>query len=554
MKKFFTLTLMVFACLLTNAQTTDISSMTDIVYFKDAVIQKGGTADITLMVKSEKNIGSAQFKFSFPEGITINGVTTPGIYTERATVNDYSVLGGLEGHKEVATFHVTASKDMEPGSYEMKIIACQVANADNTTEELYGSNIVSALKVQRTDIVTPQGTDYTLMASPFAVASGATTMEIPVDFKTTGYVRNIEFTIDYPEGMLTTKNGKKYSLLVNTSRFDTGSGASLTVAAANGTNVSFTNGELDLVKPNTSGNLLTIPVTLTGVNDGVYTIKFKDIKVYVTDADANDIKTVTIPNYNFSVFVGNSTTDANPILYGLYTKEVVSALSGDANVKAMLKDVATIDATSAVVKDFDTAAAIGKMCATKLLYSKLAESTYTNMYRTTTGWSSICVPFKVTSNSSIQYYEVSNTVSDGIVLKEVASVAANTPAFCKATQAVTLTQPGYIIPGTPAEGASAAGLTTKGTYSKISLADGAGYYLSGGKLYNDGATVQAFRAYLEGSFASAKELRIYLEETTGIRDITDEFSKEEIFNLQGIKMNKTQKGVNIINGKKVLVK
>ena len=41
---------------------------------------------------------------------------------------------------------------------------------------------------------------------------------------------------------------------------------------------------------------------------------------------------------------------------------------------------------------------------------------------------------------------------------------------------------------------------------------------------------------------------------TGIEQIATEQGDQKVYNLQGIRLNKAEKGINIINGKKVMVK
>ena len=140
----------------------------------------------------------------------------------------------------------------------------------------------------------------------------------------------------------------------------------------------------------------------------------------------------------------------------------------------------------------------------------------------------------------------------------IPTIPANTPLFYNITSGskMSLSSSQYIDMSscTPSvAGASVDGLTMKGTYETFDLVNGAGYYISNNKLYSDGAKIRPFRAYIEGA-ASVKSLSIFLEDETGLVDITDKFSEEDIYNLQGMKLNKTQKGVNIVGGKKVLVK
>ncbi len=78
-------------------------------------------------------------------------------------------------------------------------------------------------------------------------------------------------------------------------------------------------------------------------------------------------------------------------------------------------------------------------------------------------------------------------------------------------------------------------------------------------LVNSGQTIPAGKAYLNtaGGGAVKEFLTFDFDDATAIAKIQDSGSKiqdSEIFNLAGQKMSKLQKGVNIVNGKKVLVK
>ena len=67
----------------------------------------------------------------------------------------------------------------------------------------------------------------------------------------------------------------------------------------------------------------------------------------------------------------------------------------------------------------------------------------------------------------------------------------------------------------------------------------------------------AYRAYLTVLDAGVKAFYFNFDDATAIAKIQDSGSKiqdSEIYNLAGQKMSKLQKGVNIVNGKKVLVK
>ncbi len=80
---------------------------------------------------------------------------------------------------------------------------------------------------------------------------------------------------------------------------------------------------------------------------------------------------------------------------------------------------------------------------------------------------------------------------------------------------------------------------------------------SEGKIQKAGesATIKGYRAYFEGNLADAR-LAIY-DEATGITTILDakELNNDEnVYNLNGQRVEKAHKGLYIINGKKVNVK
>ena len=72
-----------------------------------------------------------------------------------------------------------------------------------------------------------------------------------------------------------------------------------------------------------------------------------------------------------------------------------------------------------------------------------------------------------------------------------------------------------------------------------------------------GTNLQGFRVYGEnllGSTSSAMGLVFDYGEVTGIEGITTDGQKAEIYDLSGRRMAKAQKGIYIIDGKKVILK
>lgn len=68
-------------------------------------------------------------------------------------------------------------------------------------------------------------------------------------------------------------------------------------------------------------------------------------------------------------------------------------------------------------------------------------------------------------------------------------------------------------------------------------------------------TVKPFRAFIPTQDAKVKAIKVVFDgEATGIKEITSDNTKAEIFDLSGRRVAKVQKGVYIINGKKVIKK
>lgn len=82
--------------------------------------------------------------------------------------------------------------------------------------------------------------------------------------------------------------------------------------------------------------------------------------------------------------------------------------------------------------------------------------------------------------------------------------------------------------------------------------NGVGFYKASGN-----GTLAAHKAYLDlsrSSFNAREFLGFNFDEATGINEVNATSNNGVIYNLQGVRQNQLQKGINIVNGKKVLVK
>ena len=89
-----------------------------------------------------------------------------------------------------------------------------------------------------------------------------------------------------------------------------------------------------------------------------------------------------------------------------------------------------------------------------------------------------------------------------------------------------------------------------GSFVLLKGTSGVGFYCA-----LNAFTVSANTAYIEALPTTARFIGFNLDESTGLDGIAvEKMSNGEVYNLQGQRVTKAQKGLYIINGKKVLVK
>ena len=173
--------------------------------------------------------------------------------------------------------------------------------------------------------------------------------------------------------------------------------------------------------------------------------------------------------------------------------------------------------------------------------------------------STFCAPFTVAIPADYQSVVTASTVTgvegNVLTLEPVANyvIPANTPVIIETPVANTLPVSGIYVKGTPV-----AGLLTGvyentpapvGSYVLQNL-DKVGFYLVA---EGNQPTVGANRCYLTVPAAGVKAFFLNGGDATGISGVDANIdANEAIYNLAGQRINKLQKGINIINGKKIL--
>ena len=183
-------------------------------------------------------------------------------------------------------------------------------------------------------------------------------------------------------------------------------------------------------------------------------------------------------------------------------------------------------------------------------------------------WGTVCLPYTAKSTDALQLYTLSSVAADGATLNFVpaSSVAANTPCVFKASGSVAefpVEADAEAENSTFSAETSVPGWNICGTYCDQTLTPGTKniYYISENKFWyaDEAFSVPAFRCWFEVSdTVGAKVLSISETEkanTTPIKFVeNNDNSVSVVFDLEGRKLAQPQHGLNIVNGKKVIVK
>lgn len=182
------------------------------------------------------------------------------------------------------------------------------------------------------------------------------------------------------------------------------------------------------------------------------------------------------------------------------------------------------------------------------------------------GFNTICLPFDLTANQVASafgkgsevyaYSEASDDANSATINfnRNDGSISANTPVLVKATAASTeqvFNGVQIVAPGeAKVEGTN---FDFVGTYAPTTVAEG-DYFIGNGALYKSaGSTsMNAFRAYIHAKTGAS--VRLFIDDVeTGIEAINGvEAEDGAIYNIAGQRLGKMQKGINIVNGKKII--
>ena len=216
--------------------------------------------------------------------------------------------------------------------------------------------------------------------------------------------------------------------------------------------------------------------------------------------------------------------------------------------------------------------------ATAVAYDENADNTITNedvanvtmTRKIKEGYNTVVLPFDCTlgqveaafgTGTEVYAFSESSENANDVTINfnkvAAGTISANVPVLIKATQASASQTFNGVQVVAPTEGAIVQGTNTKfiGVFGPLTISAG-DYFVGNGAIYKStGATnMKAFRAYIYAQEASNVKMFVDGIET-GIDEINGaDVENGAIYNLAGQRVNKAQKGVFIVNGKKVIVK
>ena len=316
------------------------------------------------------------------------------------------------------------------------------------------------------------------------------------------------------------------------------------------------------------------PGSLQYGNQGVYTMPLKASQLYkLTFAyrshDANNPNkgvTVSVKNgdegLNAVVFPKNGSTSDWKVVEAYFTTTTpgnyVLTLANDGNT--WMTGVSLVKAEESELA----------LAANPTKYTYYQDASLNRTF-STDNYSTLVLPFALTADETSaafkEVYELGAVEGQSIKLAEATEITATKPYLVKAKNA-TLSVTGKAID--PAKGVtntvvkSADEKTTAtfvGTFSPVELTSSNEntYVVSSNTLYKvtSVVNVKAYRGYFTVATTSGVKnfvLDFGNGETTSIEALESETRDKVIYNLAGQRVQKAQKGIFIVNGKKVVIK
>ncbi len=569
----------------TPKKMTDPSGYQNIVYAQNLTAEAGSTATLSIRLKNNLEIPGWQLDLKLPDGVTFakgsDGKELIKLSTQRTTPQKHNVFqyamrpdgymrvlcasttnavfDGNEG--EVATVQLDIDENLKPGDYT--IVLKEVEVSDMAFKAHRADRLEATLTV--TAKSTPEyAKGYVVAIAPLTLDdTGGESATADIYFNVEPDVvqgKTVEFDVIFPEAWVKNymvadvkKNvslGSRFYTLVDPTENEDGSWHFVLTAKSQGKyfgKVASTKiGSFTIYQDGGGDNEdYAIPA-------GMYPIKVKNVEM--KGADGSDY---TLANSSTVVTVGTP-TESELDLCGIITSEVCDALRSESgSLKRLdLSETVAIEGRLELQDGCDLVAPVNDAPVAEVVYKRSLAN----------NWGTMCLPFDVTSNADVQYYQLKSMNESAMTFTPVETVAAGTPVvFRTDVSSMELSETDAVLKPARKWSAGLAGRnwSLRGTYVTKTIDPSVGdndiYYISRNRfVYGDVPfKVAAYRAYFETPRSADGKVFVYGidVDTTDIDFVENaDGTVTVIYDMEGRRLNEMRKGINIINGKKIFVK
>ena len=329
--------------------------------------------------------------------------------------------------------------------------------------------------------------------------------------------------------------------------------------------------DLQITINGNTGDPLQATVTVESLDNGNINFSLRNFVMWMYSEESQQLEPMPVGNINilnfplanagdYETFAFNGNVeievgDAGYQLYyyGDYFPLEESDWSGPSlgNLPLSMNGKITDNALYVTI-DIDLMASMGQMVHVQFGYD------FKNyVYTFGADYGTICLPTAAALPNGVKAYSCANVTNNVLELVEVSSIEANTPYILENTGS----EASYTILTTEKtnnevytagclSGVLASRLAPVGSYVLQNLEGKVGFYKVAEGLQ---PTVGANRCYLTVPGSGVKAFYFNEDDATGIENLNVNANlNETIYNLAGQRLQKMQKGVNIINGKKIL--
>ena len=358
----------------------------------------------------------------------------------------------------------------------------------------------------------------------------------------------------------------------------------------------------------TDGTVLTFAVVINPGYYGVYNIKYKDKPVFIhyheggdngnsagykmigtvndlASTGADNIFTITPSGEGYSISAQGKYM--KPIVASNWRHILFSDVKDEAGVYFIEEANDDLVKIKSNISNSNSANYVGHYSnevfgndnPEKAISFKIEEVASYPLTITSAGFATLCLPFNVVIPEGMLAYDLSvENIASGdaedeyiatmkVVAKASETLKKGTPVIIKANEG------SYSLPITMSDNGAKTSLASsllRGNFVKQNLTQGSAtkkYIFANGTngigfyLMNESGTIGANKCWMEWTVpagqAEARSFIISFDNATGISDIitvTKESRKALIYNIGGQRLNKPQKGLNIIGKKKVIIK